>query len=189
MKLGAVHQWLKGLDHFHKHGIMHRDVKPDNLMIEMYDPLRVVIIDYGAASTSPTSCDHMQGTIAYLAPEVMSMKRQPHNPSKYYDNRVDIWSLGLCAYQLFLNKPCTWSEVNETVYNRIMKQLSLYQQEISIVIQIMLSWDAPDRRSAEKLLKHRCWPIDNENPKKRMLEDFGRNENPQEEGSHRGIKR
>jgi hypothetical protein len=50
IRMAAFHQALKGLAAFHAAGIIHRDVKPANLFVVSYDPVRVVPGDYGYAT-------------------------------------------------------------------------------------------------------------------------------------------
>lgn len=97
VRLSAFHQALKGLAHLHSHGIMHRDIKPANLMIVSYNPVHAIIIDYGTATFDPTFKDHTSGTIPYLAPEVLNLKRNEGDGEPYND-RVDIWGLGLSGF-------------------------------------------------------------------------------------------
>lgn len=52
---------------------MHRDIQLENI-IASTEPLRGVIIDFGAAAWNPTSNDHLKGTIRYLAPEIIGLK-------------------------------------------------------------------------------------------------------------------
>ena len=86
---------------------MHRDLKPDNIMIVGYDSgdlsdLRVKLIDFGMAKlVSPkrkidlnTYC----GTIDFIAPEVLDEKMN-------YDEKCDIWSIGVIAFFLLSGRP------------------------------------------------------------------------------------
>ena len=108
-KIALLKDYLTGLSHLHGKGIMHRDIKPENLAIRSIQEPTGVILDLDAATDSPTSTDHMQGTIAYLAPEIVALKEQStfYHAATPYEKNVDIWALGLSMFALM--KCCRWS--------------------------------------------------------------------------------
>lgn len=156
VRLSAFHQALQGLAHFHLHGIMHRDIKPANLMVVSHNPMHAIIIDYGNATFEETSNDHGCGTIPYLAPEVMELKRCG-GVGKPYNCLVDIWGLGLSAYQLFFQAACEWPDgMTRNVFAHISEKLQA-SSGISQILEIMLGWEAKDRPSSEHLLSLPIW--------------------------------
>lgn len=89
-----VAQACRGLDYAHRNGVVHRDVKPGNLLVT---PERVVkLADFGIAKateqSSITQVGSVLGTAAYLAPE--QARGEASGP------RADLYSLGVVAYQL-----------------------------------------------------------------------------------------
>ncbi|MCH5314353.1 MAG: DUF805 domain-containing protein [Eubacterium sp.] len=78
-----------------KNNIIHRDIKPDNIFVSNNGDFKLG--DFGVARTVEKTMSQMskKGTYTYMAPEVYL--------NKPYDNRADIYSLGLILYQL-LNK-------------------------------------------------------------------------------------
>src|SRR5579862_9051955 len=89
-----ITQACRGLDYAHRHGVVHRDVKPGNLLVS--DAEVVKLADFGIAratdQSSITQIGSVLGTAAYLAPE--QARGEEAGP------RADIYSLGVVAYQL-----------------------------------------------------------------------------------------
>ena len=172
IRLSAFHQVLNGLAHLHSHGIMHRDIKPTNLMMVSYHPVHAIIIDYGSATFDESSLDHYCGTIAYLAPEVLRLKyAEGKDELEPYECRVDIWSMGLSGYQLFFQEPCKWEKgVSNSLHGGITSVLKSVPASISPLLESMLAWKSSDRPNAKELLKSSIWPQDTEPP----LEDAPR---------------
>lgn len=101
--------YLEGLAFLHEKGIMHRDINPNNLAVTSFNDPKGLIIDLDSATTHKSSTDHMQGTLAYLAPEIVQLKED--KPGSY-DNKVDAWALGLSAYAMHIGHQIRWVYVN-----------------------------------------------------------------------------
>jgi serine/threonine protein kinase len=104
LPLPEVHQLFSALldavAYIHKQGVVHRDLKPNNILLDEGNDGRVYVrlIDFGiarvqgaAASPPLTTADNEMGTIAYMAPERLSGVAAPSN---------DIYSLGVILYQM-----------------------------------------------------------------------------------------
>lgn len=104
-----VLQALEGLAHAHVRGMVHRDLKPSNLfLVQRPDGAQLVkILDFGISktndvletslervrATSPKNNGRIVGSPPYMSPE------QVRTPT-HIDHRTDVWSLGVCLYEL-----------------------------------------------------------------------------------------
>jgi len=93
-------QVLAALDHAHGHGIVHRDVKPENILIA--DDGTVKVADFGLARAFADSSisqaeGTVTGTIQYLAPE--QIHGEPADP------RTDLYALGVVMFELLTGRP------------------------------------------------------------------------------------
>jgi len=101
--LRYLHQTLLGLDYLHSNGILHRDLKGANVLVDTSGH-HLRIADFGAAarmmskSTVPGEFQgQLQGTIAFMAPEVLR--------GDNYGRSCDIWSLGCLIIEMATGKP------------------------------------------------------------------------------------
>jgi serine/threonine protein kinase len=90
------------LAYAHAHGVVHRDIKPDNIMLERATG-RAVVTDFGIARAAAgdsrlTVTGVAIGTPAYMSPEQALGERE-------VDGRSDIYSLGIIAYQMLAGEP------------------------------------------------------------------------------------
>jgi eukaryotic-like serine/threonine-protein kinase len=94
----VVTQACRGLDYAHRNGVVHRDVKPGNLLVSDSDVVKLA--DFGIAratdQSSITQVGSVLGTAAYLAPE--QARGEEAGP------RADLYSLGVVTYQLLTGR-------------------------------------------------------------------------------------
>ncbi len=102
--LRLLAQVAEALGYAHRRGMVHRDVKPDNILLKPLDeppagetlPLRVVVTDFGLVkllnAASATQPGVFMGTLAYMAPEQVL--------EQGVDGRADLYALGVILYQL-----------------------------------------------------------------------------------------
>ena len=104
------------LDYAHKRGVVHRDIKPHNVLMEA-ETGRSLVTDFGIARTadsgSLTATGMLVGTPAYLSPEQVA--------GEGGDHRADIYALGIVAYEMLAGAP-PFSGPSPTVV--LMKRLA-----------------------------------------------------------------
>ena len=95
-RVALVAQAVDAVGYAHSCGVLHRDLKPDNVLVDQAG--RVRVIDFGLATTADdagrlTQSGAWLGTIQYMAPEQFSASRERQIPA------VDVWSLGVLLYE------------------------------------------------------------------------------------------
>jgi DNA-binding response OmpR family regulator len=109
-RLSLVRQIATALDAVHRHGILHRDLKPQNVMVT--DDFQAKLTDFGVAyvaGSSLTVVGSLIGSPAYMAPENFL--------SRPIDERSDIFSLGVLAYELLTGaKPFKGENLSQVGY-------------------------------------------------------------------------
>jgi hypothetical protein len=93
-------QVLDALGHAHGKKILHRDVKPGNVMVEDGEPLSIRLLDFGLAQLEEadtlTAVGDVPGTLAYIAPERLAGREA--------DGAADIWSVGVLLWEALAGK-------------------------------------------------------------------------------------
>jgi serine/threonine protein kinase len=108
-RLGLFSQVCHAIQHAHQKGIIHRDVKPSNILVTLHDGEPVPkVIDFGIAKATQgrltdqtlfTAFEQFIGTPAYMSPEQAEMSGLD------IDTRSDIYSLGVLLYELLTGRP------------------------------------------------------------------------------------
>jgi serine/threonine protein kinase len=111
------HQLASALDHAHKLGIIHRDVKPENIIITP-NKESAYLVDFGIAISAEdgrklTKSGYVVGTLGYMSPE--------QHAGEPVDERADVYSLGVTLYETLAGHPLAHgsyeplSNSNETI--------------------------------------------------------------------------
>ena len=111
-------QAAQGIEHAHKNNIIHRDVKPSNIIIDNYGNVKVM--DFGLAratddrSSKLTQLGTLIGTLAYMSPEQCR--------GEELDFRTDIYSLGVVLYEMLTGMPPFDSETETGLIYKIVHE-------------------------------------------------------------------
>jgi serine/threonine-protein kinase len=99
----------KGLDYAHAHGIIHRDVKPANIMLTAQGSVKIMDFGIAKAGGSMTSTGQVLGTPNYMSPEQVK--------GKSLDGRTDLFSFGVTLYEMVTGeKPFIGQNVTTIIY-------------------------------------------------------------------------
>jgi serine/threonine protein kinase len=151
-------QVLSALGHAHQCGVLHRDVKPSNILIGTGD--RVKLTDFGIASliADPglTITGGTVGTLYYMAPE--QMKALP------IDGRADLYSLGATLYEMITGRVPFKGDSYYSVLKANLERKAIWSARLFLPVNLFLIC----RRNFPRLLKNRWRKIRRPDSRRRM---------------------
>ena len=159
-------QILQAVKYMHERNITHRDLKPDNILIEQDSPVLIKITDFGLAKKGnafKTFC----GTLAYIAPELLQdianrNQLRPRYMRPEYTTQVDMWSLGCLVYVIMTGHLPFSASSEEDLFKQIkigeFHQGPLKMNNISekgqSFLKALICVDPSKRLNAQEALKH-----------------------------------
>jgi len=142
----VAQQLVRALHYLHSHRVIHRDMKPQNVLLGAGS--RVMLCDFGfarAMSQSTTVLTSIKGTPLYMSPELV--QELP------YDHRVDLWSLGVIVFELFTGTPPFYTNNIYSLISLIVHGKVCYPAHMSATFRSFLS-GLLNKRAERRL----AWP-------------------------------
>lgn len=150
-------QILKGLKYLHSNGVIHRDLKSDNILLDSNGKLK--ICDFGCSKRYENEVNEsgfnnsVKGSLPWMAPEVMKQSG--------YGRKADIWSLGCVVIEMLSGKP-PWNGIenqvmlmmNVIVYGALPEMPARISDCAKDFILKCLNRDPLKRPTAEEILAH-----------------------------------
>lgn len=123
------YQLLMGCLYMHKLGVIHRDLKPDNVLIISSEPVPIVkLCDFGLAKKIPPFKNEYNSyqicTLQYRPPELFTTNNQN------YGTAVDVWSLGCLLYEFVIGKPIFEGSTETVVLKNILSKIPITQEDL-----------------------------------------------------------
>ncbi len=163
-------QIILGIKHIHSQNIVHRDVKLENILIDLNNTIKICDFGIGRILSSPDELIHDQcGTPMYMAPEILTCSKE----TGYKGFPVDIWSAGIALY-IMLSGSLPFSVKNENnslidgndgnkkknmalrkaIINSEPKRIEKISDEARALLHGLLNKDPNKRLTCDEILKH-----------------------------------
>lgn len=149
-----INQVLEAVSYCHANNIVHRDIKPENILIEGKSK-NIKIVEFGASQKfdAEHKMSSAYGTLHFIAPEVLMIE---------YDEKCDIWSVGVVLYILLSGKPPFDGESEKEIakkikmgeYKMIDEEWMSISEEAKDLVKRMLYYDPAKRISATEAMSH-----------------------------------
>ncbi|XP_030470766.1 phosphoenolpyruvate carboxylase kinase 2-like isoform X2 [Syzygium oleosum] len=152
-------QLMRAVAHCHRHGVVHRDIKPDNILFDSRGRLRLAdfgsaeVIGGGEPAGAAAALRGLVGTPCYVAPEVVS--------GREYGEKVDVWSAGVVLYVMLAGFPPFHGESAAEIFGAVLRANLRFPPRAfrsvspaaKDLLRKMLCRDASRRLSADQVLK------------------------------------
>ncbi|KAI4350110.1 hypothetical protein L6164_010627 [Bauhinia variegata] len=150
----VMKQLLEAVVHCHRLGVAHRDIKPDNVLFDSRNSLKLA--DFGSAEWfgDGRSMSGVVGTPYYVAPEVLM--------GRDYNEKVDVWSCGVILYIMLTGIPPFYGDSATEIFESVLRANLRFPSRIfrsvspaaKDLLRKMICRDPSRRLSADQALRH-----------------------------------
>lgn len=156
-----IGELVLALNDLHEMGYVHRDIKPDNVLIDRCGHIKLA--DFGSAAklnhNGMVDDCFAVGTPDYVAPEVLTAVDS--NKGNVYGKSCDYWSLGVLAYEIIVGNPPFTGESTAAIYSKILNHnvikfpsdIVLSQAYCSLIKNLIVN-DQKQRFGYKEIIKH-----------------------------------
>lgn len=150
-------QLIEAVAHAHEHGIAHRDLKLENIIVDK--DLKLTVLDFGLSSINdPKDIEDIYstefvGSENYTAPEIL--RRIPYNPFL-----SDVWSMGIILFSMLFGQ-FPWNDVMTVIHKRDYEGPMMHfpadievSYQAKLLLSSMLSFSPATRISVQEILEH-----------------------------------
>jgi len=182
----VVFQLAEAVAHCHHLGIVHRDLKMENIMFASKDSDSIRLIDFGLSKKFLSKDEILKhekmmsqqdktrmmktacGTAFYMAPEMLTMS---------YSEKADVWALGVITYMLITGRPPFEGKDEDTVFERVRRGRVVYNErvwnrlspEALQFTKALLSFD-PDKRPSMREALELPWLANYQKRRKAIMD-------------------
>lgn len=165
-----IHQTLNGLGYLHDKGVIHRDIKAANLLLDANNIVKLA--DFGVSTKVNNSAMTLAGSLNWMAPEIIT--------NKGASTISDIWSLGATVVELLTGKPPYHNLLDINIYYAMENKDEQYYPPASLsneskeFLKLCLQKNMFERSTAKELLNH-PWiksSLNNDDKLSKYKEDF-----------------
>ncbi|XP_056873133.1 hormonally up-regulated neu tumor-associated kinase isoform X5 [Takifugu flavidus] len=154
-----VRQILSAVDHLHKYGIVHRDLKIENFLLDEHNNIKIV--DFGLSNTLKAESLSLEllntqcGSPAYAAPELLAHRK--------YGPKVDVWSVGVSMFAMltgslpFTVEPFNIKQLHQKMINGEISSLPSDISKGATAFVLSLLEPNPDKRPSVRAAMEEKW--------------------------------
>jgi tetratricopeptide (TPR) repeat protein len=160
MKVNYIIQMLQALDYLHHRGILHRDLKPGNVLVENN---QVKILDFGLAINHNAVPEEAVGTVAYMAPELLD--EDPPSVAS------DLFAVGVMTFELIANEHPfdPTGNIMEMIYRISMmepeyEKLDLGRKPVAVLEKLLAKDPRQRYQNAQDVIEDLCHAFSLPNP-------------------------
>ena len=172
--LYVLREILRGLYYMHRNYVVHRDIKSENIFLSFEGEVKIG--DFGSVAQLTEEREirnTLVGTPFYLAPEIVR--------GDNYGAGVDVWSLGILAYELVFKQPLfseckSFAELFPKIKNFSNDSITASEySKVNDFVKLCLVTNPVDRQSCSQLLENRIFDLDSNACKEFIMDYITRN--------------